>query len=42
VLEVRDEACRKDDHPLVEEDCVSDHLSNLDTHKSMDPDGIHP
>jgi len=35
VLEVREEACRKDDPPLVEEDCVRDHLSNLDTHKSV-------
>jgi len=41
-LEVREEACRKDDLPLVEEDCVRDHLSNLDSHKSMGPDGKHP
>ena len=39
--EVREEACRNNDHPLVEEDCVRDHLSNLDTHKSMGPDGKH-
>jgi len=31
-LEVREEACRKDDFCLVEEDCVRDHLSNLDAH----------
>ncbi|KFR06297.1 RNA-directed DNA polymerase from mobile element jockey, partial [Opisthocomus hoazin] len=28
--------------PLVEEDCVRDHLSDLDVHKSMGPDGMHP
>jgi len=38
-LEVREQACRKDDLPLVEEDCVRDHLSNVDAHKSM---GMHP
>jgi len=27
---------------LVEEDCVRGHLSNLDAHKSMGPDGMHP
>jgi len=27
---------------LVEEDCVRDCLSDLDTHKSMGPDGMHP
>ena len=32
----------EDDLPLVEEDCVRDHLSNLDTHKSMGPDEMHP
>jgi len=41
-LEVREEACRRDDPPLVEEDCVRDHLSNLDNHKSMGPDGMRP
>jgi len=40
-LEVREEACRKGDLPLVEEDYVRD-LSNLDPHKSMGPDGMHP
>jgi len=40
--EVREQACRKDDLPLVEEDCMRDHLSNLDAHKSMGPDGMHP
>jgi len=42
VPEVREEACRKDDFPLVEEGCVRDHLSNLDAHKSMGPNGMHP
>jgi len=41
-LEVREEACKKDDLPLVEEDCVIDHLSKLDTYKSMGPNGMHP
>jgi len=41
-LEVRQEAYRENDFPLVEEDCVRDHLSNLDAHKSMGPDGMHP
>ena len=40
-LEVREEAWRMDDFPLVEEDCVRNHLSNLDAHKSMGPDGMH-
>jgi len=40
--EVREEACRKNDPPLVEEDCVRDHLSNLNAHKAMDPNGMHP
>jgi len=41
-LEVREEACREDDLPLVEEDCMRYRLSNLDAHKSMGPDGMHP
>ena len=40
-LEVREKAWRKEDLPLVEEDWVRDHVSNLDTHKSMGPDGMH-
>jgi len=40
-LTIRDEACRKENLPLVEEDRVRDHISNLDTHKSMGPDGKH-
>jgi len=36
-LEAREEAWRKEDLPLVEEDQVRYHLSNLDTHKSMAP-----
>jgi len=30
--EVREEAYSEDDLPLIEEDCVRDHLSKLDTH----------
>jgi len=41
-LEVREEGWQKDDLPLVGEHCVRDHLSNLDNHKSMGPDGMHP
>jgi len=41
-LEAREEAYREDDFPLVEEDCVRDRLSNLDAHKSMGPNGMHP
>jgi len=41
-LEATEEACRKDDLPLVKQDCARDHLSNLDAHKSMGPDGMHP
>jgi len=40
--EVKEEAYREDDLPLVDEDCVRDRLSNLDTHKSMGPHGMHP
>ena len=42
VLEVREEAHREDDFPLVEEDCMRDCLSDLNTHKSMGPNGMHP
>jgi len=41
-LEAREVAHREDNFPLVEEDCVRDHLTNLDVHKSMGPDGMHP
>jgi len=41
-LEVREEAWRKENLPLVEKDRVRDHLSKLDTHKSMGSDGMHP
>jgi len=40
--DVREEAYREYDYPLVEEDCVRDRLSDLDAHKSMGPDGMHP
>jgi len=42
VLDVREEAWLKNDLPLVEEDCVRDRLSNVDAHKSMGPNGMHP
>jgi len=42
VLEAREEAYREDDFRLVEEDSVRDHLSNLNAHKSMGPDGMNP
>jgi len=41
-LEVREEAWRREDHPLLKEDRMRDHLSKLDTHRSMSPDGMHP
>jgi len=41
-LEVREEACRKDDLPLVKEGYVRDHFSNLDADKTMVPNGMHP
>jgi len=41
-LEVREEVHREDDFPLVEEDCVRDRLSDLNAHKSMGPEGMHP
>ncbi|GAB0209695.1 mitochondrial enolase superfamily member 1 [Grus japonensis] len=37
-----DKLWRKEDFPLVEEDRVRDHLGNLNIHKSMGPDGMHP
>jgi len=36
------EAYREDDLPLVEQDCVKNRLGNLDAHKSMGPNGMHP
>jgi len=41
-LEVQEEACRKEDLAVVKEDCVRDHLSNLDIHKSLGFDSMHP
>ncbi|GAB0208442.1 mitochondrial enolase superfamily member 1 [Grus japonensis] len=41
-LEVGEKVLRKEDLPLVEEDRVRDHLGNLNIHKSMGPDGMHP
>jgi len=41
-LEIREKAWRKEDLPLVKEDQVRDHLSKLDTHRSMGPDRVHP
>ena len=40
--DLREKASRKEDLPLVEEDQIRDHLSKLDTHKSMGPSGKHP
>jgi len=40
-LEVRKKAWRKKDL-LVKKDCVRDHLSKLNTHKSLGPSGMHP
>jgi len=41
-LDVREEAYRKDDLPLVKEDCMRDCLRNLDTHRYMGLHGMHP
>jgi len=41
-LEVREEAWRKEDFPLIEKDHIRYRLSKLDTHKSMGPDRRHP
>jgi len=45
-LEVREEACQKEELPLIEvghvRDHMKDHLSKLYTHISMGPDGMHP
>jgi len=40
-LQVREKACRKEDLPLVEEDCVRHHLNKLETQKSICPNGMH-
>jgi len=40
--DVREEDHREDDFPLVKENCVRDRLSDLEAHKSMGPDGMHP
>ncbi|GAB0209939.1 mitochondrial enolase superfamily member 1 [Grus japonensis] len=41
-LEVGEKVQKKEDLPLVEEDRVREHPGKLDTHKCMDPDGMHP
>ncbi|GAB0205958.1 mitochondrial enolase superfamily member 1 [Grus japonensis] len=41
-MEVREKVCQKEDFPLVKEDRVREHLGNLNIHKSMGPDGMHP
>ena len=41
-LEARQEAYKEYDFPLVKEDCVRECLSNLDDHRSMGPNGMHP
>ncbi|GAB0177485.1 mitochondrial enolase superfamily member 1 [Grus japonensis] len=40
--EVEEKVLQKEDLLLVKEDQVREHLGKLDTHKSMDPDGMHP
>jgi len=40
--EVREAAHREDDFPLVMEDRMRNCLSNLDAHKAMTPNGMHP
>jgi len=42
VLETREKVWSKEGIPLVEEDQFREHISKLDTHKSMGPDGMHP
>ena len=37
----REEICRNEDFPLVEEDQIRDLLGKLDSHKSTEPDGIY-
>jgi len=39
VKEVREKAWRKEDLLLVKDDQTRDHLSKLDSHKSMGPNG---
>lgn len=41
-MEARREVWRKEGSPLVEDDCVRDHLAKLDTQKNMGPNEIHP
>ncbi|GAB0204057.1 hypothetical protein GRJ2_002871300 [Grus japonensis] len=41
-LKVGEKVWRKEDLPLVGENWVREHLGNLDIHKSMGPDGMHP
>ena len=40
--ETRANIWNKEELPLSEEDQVREHLSNLDAHKSMGPDGMQP
>ncbi|GAB0177898.1 mitochondrial enolase superfamily member 1 [Grus japonensis] len=42
VLETKGKDWSKKDVPLIEEDQIREYLSNMDTHKPMGPDGIHP
>jgi len=41
-LDIREEACRKEDLSLLQEDQIGDHLIKLDTHKSTGSNGMHP
>lgn len=40
--EIRKRVCRKEDLSLVNENLVRDHLGNLNGHKPMGPDEVHP
>ncbi|OPJ72161.1 CD226 antigen [Patagioenas fasciata monilis] len=40
--EAPEEVGTMEESVLVDEDWVKDQLSNLDIHKSMNPDGMHP
>jgi len=41
-LYISEEDWRKEGLPLVQEDCVRDQLTKLDTYKSVGPNGMHP
>jgi len=41
-LDIREKAWRKEELPLFEDSHVRNHLSKLNTHKCLPPDGMHP